>query len=296
MKRLSALVLVAGCHGAASGEAAQRWVVPLTADAPPGDEVVATVDGRPVRASEIALQARARGTDAKRALDDLITAETLAGEAARRGLDGARDAQDEARAAAVRRLLAQTFESEVTPAAVPAALVHRFFADNYKLLNHDVKIDVWQILVATKGLTPAQRTGARAAAEELAQRARGVADAEAFKALAATVDAPHPASAERVVTARDGWTVHEFSYPAFTYLKKPGDTTPVIETEYGFHVMYLNRFLPPEHATFDEAEPKLRAGLFPDFRKHEFARFADRLAGSHSIAVHPERIPVEKTQ
>jgi hypothetical protein len=289
MKRVLFFALCA-CRSGPETQAG-RFAAPLVAEAPATDEVVATVDGRPIRASQVALQARAAGTSAKQALDDLVDAELLVSEARRRRVDQSQDVEDAARTATVRRLLQTVFEAEVTPRAIPQLLVKRLYDDNKSLLDHDVKIDVWHILVPTdKKMPPAEQAAARTAAEELARRARSVRDADAFVALAPTVKAPMPAKAERVVTEKNGWTVHEFSYPAFEQLHQPGDTTSVIETGFGYHVMFLNRFQPAEHVPFSEAEATLRGKLFPEFQRREFVHFAERIAGSHEIVVHPERL------
>src|SRR5207237_748916 len=109
---LLAAVFLGACHAAAP-EPKGRFPTPLVAQAPDEDAVVATVDGRPIRASQVAEQARAAGQSAREALQALVDAEVLAGEAARRGLDGDPDVQEAAEAAAVRRLLHTGFESEV---------------------------------------------------------------------------------------------------------------------------------------------------------------------------------------
>jgi peptidyl-prolyl cis-trans isomerase C len=286
-----AALMAAACQRGPTG-AGPSWGVPLSAPASATDAVVATVDGRPIRASEVALQARAAGEDARAALTALVDAEVLAGEAARRGLDANGEVRQACRATAVQRLLASSFEKEVTPDKIPAPAVSHVYEQNRRRLNHEQMIDVWHILVPVdKSFTQADRAAARAAAEDLARRARGVGSAEAFKALVSTVKAPRPAKAESVVTERDGWTVKEFSYPAFEHLKKPGDTSPVIETSYGYHVMFLNGFHPPEHVSLEAADPKLRAGMFPDFQRREFIRFVERAAGSHEVTEHPERLP-----
>ncbi len=288
MRRLALLLMMAGCHRATS-ESSGRFLVPLVAEAAPDDAVVATVDGRPIHASDVALQARARGSDARQALSDLIDAEVLAGEAARRGLDRDHDAEESAESSAVRRLLEKTFESEVTAATVPEAVLKHVYEKNRSTLDHDTQADLWHILIPVdKTMTAEQKNAARAAAEELARRARGVASVEKFQALAETVKAPRPAHSEHVVTERDGWTLKEFSYPAFDQLHKPGDTSDVVETSYGFHVMYLVGFRPPRHTTFAEAEPELRKGIFPEFQKPEFIHWSDRLAGSHQVDVHAD--------
>jgi hypothetical protein len=294
MQRLAlALVLLAsGCR--ARGGVAGRFAVPLTADAPPGDEVVATVDGHPIRASEIALQAQARGVDAKAALADLIDAEVLAAEAARRGIDRDRDAVDAAKAAAVRRLLSTGFERDTTADQIPIRDLKRVYQMNSNLLDHSEYVDVWHLLVPVKkGATPAERAACRAVADELERKARGVASVEAFKALATEVKPPPGVEVrtEQIVTARDGWVLTSFSYPAFDQLKKPGDTSSVVETDYGYHVIYLVKRIPPAHVPLEEAAPKLRAGLLPEFQRHEFAKLVDALAAEHHTVVHYDRLP-----
>jgi peptidyl-prolyl cis-trans isomerase C len=275
-----------GC-GNAAPETGGRFTVPLTATAPAEDAVVATVDGRPIRASAVADQARAAGTGVKEALSALVDAEVLAGEAARRGLDRDRDAEWAAEAQAVRRLLSTRFESEVTPAQVPANWLRKVYEKNRPKLDHEVELDVWHILVSTGGLEGERKEAARAAAEELAKKARAVHDLDAFKALADTV----PGSKyEHVVTERDGWTVPEFSHPAFEQLHKPGDVSSVVETKFGYHVMYLVQIIPARHTSLEEADAELRQGVFPEFQKQEFIRFCERAAGSHEIIMHPERI------
>jgi hypothetical protein len=280
------LVLLAACHTAAP-EHRGRFPAPLVAQAAESDEVVATVDGRPIHASQVGAQARAAGQTAKDALQSLVDAELLAGEAARRGLDADPDAQEAAEAAAVRRLLHTGFETDVTPANVPTSWVRRIYDQNEKTLNHDVEADVWHILLDTRGLDGEKKAQARAAAEDIARRARGVHDLAAFKALA---DGVPRAKFEHVVTERDGWTVREFSHPAFEQLHNPGDVSSVIETQFGYHVMYLVGMIPPRHTPLAEAEPELRKGVFPEFQKPEFVRWCERLAGGHEISVHPERL------
>jgi peptidyl-prolyl cis-trans isomerase C len=294
MRRALFVAALAAC-GQRGPAGAADWQVPLSAGPPASSEtdpVVATVDERPLRASDVALQARARKESPRAALAELVDAEVLAGEAARRGLVHYREALEAARAAAVRRLLGQTFEKEVTPSLVPMTAVRRFYADNAATFDHDELVDLWHILVpVANSSTSEERQAARAAAEELAARARGVATVEAFTVLAGRVKAPRPVRSEHVVTERDGWTVRSFSYPAFDLLKRPGDTSPVVETEYGYHVMYLVRRLPPAHIPIAQLEPRIRAGLFPSFQRREFLQYADRLAGSHAIVVHPEKLP-----
>jgi hypothetical protein len=290
-----ALLFMGACsHRVHDGAA----VAPLAAAAAPED-VVATVDGRPITAAAIAAQARARGVDARSALSDLVDAEVLAGEAARRHLDGSLDAKLAARGAMVRQLLHDTFERDVTPADVPPDLVRKAFNRSQPYINHDVYVDVWHILFRVpKDAPPAVRQQARALADEAVRRGKGQS-LETFKALdqlgQGAPSAQQPIivdKAQELMTERDGWTQKSFSYPAFT-LKKPGDTV-LGESSFGYHAIYLVRYLPPVHTTLPEVEGKIRQDLFEaDVQKKAFAHFVDEIMAKHHVESHPERLPAD---
>ncbi len=277
-----------GCHSASS-TAPQLRVFPAATI--PADQIVATVDGQAIGMADVATQARAAGVTTRVALQQLITAQTLVAEAARRGLVQAPEVVDAAEQEEVRALLSATFARDVTIQDIPLPAVRHAYVQNRTSLDHDVQIDVWHILIPANATTSApDRARAKAAAEDLARRARGVADATAFCALAATVVAPAPAKYEKVVTAEKGWTVPEFSQGAFRTLHHPGDTSPVIETEYGYHVMFLNGFHPALHVSLAEADPHIREQLFPEFRRQRFLAWCDELAGKHTIIINSERL------
>ena len=97
---------------------------------------------------------------------------------------------------------------------------------------------------------------------------------------------------EEIVTARDGWVERPFSEAAFVQLKKPGDVSYAdVETSYGFHVLYLVKWIPPVHVPLAEAAPKLRADLFAQYQKHAFQRLVDEAMARYRIELHPEHLP-----
>jgi hypothetical protein len=288
-----ALVVAALVAGCSRGATQPNAVAPLAAQSPEsGDEIIATVDGRAIFASDVARQARARHVDGKTALADLVAAEALAGEAARRGLDRDLDVRLEAKGAMVRRLLQTTFEKEVTVADVPAELVRKAYLRNQPYLNHDVYVDVWHILVPVgKNPTPELKAEARALADELAGRAQKVHSLAEFKQLATTQWHGATLPNEEVITERDGWTEKPFSHAAFDQLRKPGDVTGVVETNYGYHVEYLIGWKPAEHVPLEVAAPSLRQGLFPSVQKKKFDELMAEAMAQHHVEEHPERLP-----
>jgi hypothetical protein len=285
MRRPALLVAVVlgGCSHKASHEAPIAGL-----QAASTDEVVATVDGRPIYASDVARQARARGVDAKQALSDLVDAEALAGEAQRRQLDHDLEVVDETKGAMVRRYLADTFEKQHSVADVPDIIVRREYQRNLAVLNHDTYADVWHFFVPVdKKASPDDKAAARARALALSKQARGMT-LDQFKELGKSLGLHN----EEIITARDGWVQRPFSEAAFAQLKKPGDVTydPPLTT-YGYHVEYLIRWIPPARVTLAEAAPKIREKIFPELQKRWFGKFVDEAMARHRVETHAEHLP-----
>ncbi len=252
------------------------------------DEIVAVVDGRPISVSGVATQAQLAGISARQALDELVAAEVLYGEAQRRGMEIDKDGTEAVHAELVRRLLATGFEREVTPDGIPAKILQKGYASNTTVFFHSEYADVWHILLAVAAKAPeAERQAARARATEILAKARGAKDLAAFQALA-TSEGPG-LRLEHIITARDGWTLKEFSYAAHD-IEKPGQVSDVVETSYGFHVIYLVRRIPAEHQTLAEATPRLKPLIFPTWQRQRFLEWTAALSAKHHLEIHAERL------
>ena len=93
--------------------------------------------------------------------------------------------------------------------------------------------------------------------------------------------------AEEISTGPVGFTVPQFAGPVFR-LAGEGAVSGVVETRFGFHVIFLEKIMPARHVPLEQVASELRAGLWPEVRKREFARFIDGLAASHKVQLHPE--------
>ncbi len=289
MRGLWLALAVAACGAPArpAGEADRDALVPVAA---PEDEVVALVDRRPIHASAVRTQMRAAGVDARAALAALVDAEVLAGAALGRGLHLDREVRAEARAAAVRRLLHAAFEPQAPPAQIPDADFRRLYELNKLHFDHDEAVDVWHVLAPAKiGDGPGARARARARIAALLPRAAAAPTAEAFAALAAEPGDP-PLKVEHLPPfPRRGVVEDAFADAAFA-LQRPGATSGIVETSYGFHVIRFVERLPARHVGPEGARAELLPGALTAFRTRELDRWMRELVERTPIAVHPERL------
>jgi parvulin-like peptidyl-prolyl isomerase len=139
-----------------------------------------------------------------------------------------------------------------------------------------------------------QRMHARMEKVRDAARARHITDPEVFVALAKEFsDDDIRLSGEYRATA-EGWTVKPFNDAAFALKDKgPGAISDIVETKYGYHVLYFDAFTPAEHYTLAQAEPKLREGMWPDYQRAQFGNLIDALVQKHKIAKYEARLESE---
>lgn len=292
-----ALAALAGC-GAKPAESPAASSVPEAAA--PADprlaEVVATVDGRPIRVADVEAQLRAAGGTPRAALEALIDAEAAASEAARRGLASDPEVIEAERRELARRYLQLGFEREVTPANVTEdELRHAYEKNRWKLVHGEVRRTYHILAQVGTAEGPEKRAIARARAEEVARRARKVTSAAEFQALGpALSDQALTLRVEPFGTERSGQAVKEFADAAFA-LGRPGDVSGVVETQFGYHVIYLDEIVAPENITYEQALPRLREGLWPAVQRRELGKLIDRLRAQHQIVQFPDKLEEPKS-
>jgi parvulin-like peptidyl-prolyl isomerase len=255
------------------------------------EEAVAFVDGRAITAGDVRAQALAAGTDARTALSALVDAELLAAEAVRRGFDREPAVTAVEARELVRRYLQGTFEKEVTREGISDTELRKAYLRVRARLDHPELRVVRQVLAPlAKGDDDARKAELRRRATEVAARARGVRDPEAFSALAKELsDGRVTLRAEQFAAGRE-WNLARPFLDATFALPSVGASTDVVETQFGFHVIFLEHIVPEERITYEQAREKLRESLWPDLQRREFARFVDRLVGRHRVDSHPERL------
>ncbi len=276
------LALALGC-----GAAPRNAAVAAAADAP---DVVATVDGRPIRAADVARQARAAGQSPRDALAALIDAEAAAGEAARRGLADDPEVVRAAKQAMVRRYLADTFEKDVTPSsAIGDGELEKQYQRNLPYFVHPEGREVHHILARfAPGDSPAHRAALRARIDRVAERAKTAGTVEAFAALAFELsDGAVALEVQHATIDRSDANAKPFVDAAWA-LARPGDVSGVVETQFGYHVIRFDAAVPAKDVDLAAARDEIRAGLWPSVQQREFARFVDKLVDRHQVAVRPQ--------
>lgn len=257
------------------------------------EPVIATVNGSPLLASDLVLQRRAGQTPGQ-ALRELIQAELLVQEAARRGLDRHPRVLAAQRRAMAELLVRRSFRDELGPAQIPRRLVEQAYQKNLRRFRHPELVDVSHILAsATKKDPPAVHQAAR----RLAERARALAIArpltpEAFLAIEKQL-APQAGAvrlrAETLTTPLRGYTVAPFADAAFA-LTRPGAVSPVVATSFGYHVIYLRQRIPASNVTLEQAEPEIRQRILEEARTTLLGEFIAKLEKEHRVRLMPENM------
>jgi len=71
--------------------------------------------------------------------------------------------------------------------------------------------------------------------------------------------------------------VDAFVSEVFKY-EEPATIIPPFTTQFGHHIVWLDRSIPAKNVTFEEAEPALRQGYHLKFLHDELLKFGDELA------------------
>jgi hypothetical protein len=286
-----ATIIVCGLLGAACKRPPEvrSWV---PEPAPGMGAVVARVGDVPIFAAEVAGQAAQTGKAPRAALQDLIDLNLLAERLRSRWPPQERDpeARSVERQMLVQRLVEREFEASSRPEDMPDAAVKVIYDASVDSFVHPRLVEVAVLtLPAGKRATPERRAEARKTMAELAAvvALRPERAPEDFQALA--MDEKWRArqvqyfrfqqAGDKPYSAKFGAVVNK--------LKTPGETTGVIEDEYGFAIARYIGDRPPANRSFEQVKQELREAYYPRWRQAKFLEFTQRLATQHEVEIHP---------
>ncbi|HVR62083.1 MAG TPA: peptidyl-prolyl cis-trans isomerase [Polyangia bacterium] len=294
MRRLPAVcwaALAAALWSCTRGAAPREPTAPAAASR--GDPALARVGDVDILRSDVAIQMRATHQTERQALDQLIRFELLARAAAASISPSDPDVRAATDAMLVQRLIERDLEPHLTKADIPDDVLRGVYERAQKVFVHPRLVEVAMLNVYTGArMKPEPRAKAAAVARAL--------DAQLRRSPRHTVDefesiALDPAWKERKVQYSRVWQAIDDPFPAAVgrevqRLRQPGDITPLITADTGFHVALYIDERPPENISFADARDRLRDQIYERWRTARFLEFAQAAAGAHSIEAYPEHL------
>lgn len=178
------------------------------------------------------------------------------------------------------QLLKETKVKDFSAAAREAYLV------DPKKSTRPARYKPWQILVSLQGR---DKASARKRAEEARMRVLRGGDLEEI-----AKEFSDDVASKKTGGVLDMRELTDFEPPFADALKKmkPGDVSEVVETRYGFHVIYLAEYLPEKKLSFELMKPELMDEARLAFLKSSFDNHVNRIRLDPALKVNTDALEV----
>jgi hypothetical protein len=285
-------IILLGLLGLSGCKRPPPSTTPWAPDPAPGlGPVVARVGDVPIFSAEVADQAARTGKPPRAALIDLIDLHLLAERFRSRWPPQEHDPEARAleREMLVQRLLERDFEATTRPQDMPDEAVRALYEGAIDTFVHPRLVDV-AVLV----LTP----GKKASAAVRAEARKTMTELAALVALRRE----HTAEDLQALGADEKWRNRKVQYFRFlqagdkpysarfgaevSKLKTLGETSPLIEDEYGFYIACYLGDRPPQNQTFEQVKNDLREGFYVRWRQAKFLEFTQQIGVQHEAEIH----------
>lgn len=171
-----------------------------------------------------------------------------------------------------------------SPNAVTDAQVETFYKENDKYFKTEESAEACHILISCKAdADAAAKAAAKACAESV--RTQLVAGADFAKLAAATSSCPSKAKGGDLGKIQRGQMVPPFEKAVFE--QEIGAIGPVVETDFGFHVVKVTKRQPAGVTPLTEVSGKIKEHLDMQSREKKFADYVKGLRSSAAI-VYPQ--------
>ncbi len=162
--------------------------------------------------------------------------------------------------------------------------MRRFYDDNQDQMRQPEQLQLRHILIRVgKDATPEAKAEARAKIESLREQ---VVTGGADFAELAKANSEDPGSRDQggEMTVRRGQTVEPFEKAAFQL--KPLEVSPVVETQFGFHIIQLTEATPAQVIPYDEVSGRIQDHLRQQGVRQEVESELEGLRSKASIALY----------
>jgi parvulin-like peptidyl-prolyl isomerase len=278
-----------------TGQEARRAPASSSQNLPVG--IVATVGSLTISADAVGAVAAVQRIAPREAAELLIGDALLANGAIQVRLDHDAFTQAAERGLLARARLEQlrieTAETEPNDAEVEQATARHFF----DLDRPEAFRVVHAVLRVADRASPAEKTRARAAADRLLEKVSPARDEPEFRRLAESfsersgfdlvIETAKPVAADgRIVdpSPQPDRYVAPFARAA-SHLSEPGQKSPVVATEYGYHVMMLLERTAPHVVPLDERKRMLRDEIMTERANRAKKQLMDRLRAATPPAI-----------
>jgi len=284
----------------------------------PAQKPVAVINGETITAEKLDLLYARLGTKARQQyesaggktafLENYLRKRLVVQEAIKRGFEQRRDVQMDMQASAESTLFDRYVRDVVSQPILTEGEIRKFYDDNPKEFETSEQVKVRHIIVVPTdvGPNPKSKTQALEKIQAIAAELHGqnVFPAGTDPATVDRLEMQHFVEAAKKYSEDSaapnggdlGWVNHGVLDPTFeeaAFTMKKGVTSGIIETRFGYHLIFVEDKKPAGMQSYEEAKPQIREFLMTQHATEvveAVARLTNELRGSSKIAVFPENI------
>ncbi len=247
-------------------------------------EIAARINDRPVSLNNVRelINAVDGGLSVEEAVRVLVRNKLLAAESKRRGYGRYKEIADVRKKALARSLLRHEIGEGINPETLDQKKLKQYYEATKEQFVHGPQRRVVHILVQSN------TKEALKIAEALAERARKVKSEEEFISLG---EAKKKEFSDKVIfehlppfSVETKKFVRPFVEGAFA-ISEVGQTSPPVETKFGWHVIYIAEKLPGKNLSFEEVKMDLAGTALPYERGVRAKELLERLRNSGNVFI-----------